>query len=208
MPFIGDKFYINPAYGRAVERAREAESVSQHAGSEERGQGDHWVTIDGNHVLIQETQAKRAPTPPHLSARDKAYLDKYYDAVAALAKKYNVDPAIVLGVGIESGFASKGTYLSTGDAFGMTGGSTNHMTRAASPDQNVQQFFDNYGNQIRGTGSDASAFINALQGRNPSGKRVAGWKVYNSVRPVEWRRLINRGIGEMRQAVPIHLSRD
>jgi hypothetical protein len=46
--------------------------------------------------------------------RDKAYLDKYYDAVAAFAKRYNVDPALVLGVGIESGFASEGTYLRTG----------------------------------------------------------------------------------------------
>jgi hypothetical protein len=68
-----------------------------------------------------------------LSARDKSYLDKYYDPVRVMAKRYAVDPALVLGVGIESGFASKGTYLRTGDAFGMTGGSGEHMTAANSP---------------------------------------------------------------------------
>jgi hypothetical protein len=87
----------------------------------------------------------------------------------------------------------------------MTGGNTKHMTRAASPDQNVQQFFDNYGNQIRGTGSDASAFINVLQGRDPSGERVAGWRVYNTVNQ-DWPRLINDGITRMRRSVSVYLS--
>ncbi len=44
-----------------------------------------------------------------LSMRDKAYLDKYYARAVLDAAIYKVDPALVLGVGIESGFASDGT---------------------------------------------------------------------------------------------------
>ena len=223
MPFINGRFYINPAYGRVLERARAAEADSRHA--EPKGQQDrvplfvlansepeqdaHWVTINGQHVLIHGTQTGRAQihtATPHLSVRDKAYLDKYYDTVAALAKAYNVDPALVLGVGAESGFAFKGTYLKTGDAFGMTGGSTKHMTRATSPAENVQQFFDNYGNQIRGTGSDASAFINALRGRDAFGEHVKGWKVYNSDRPAAWAQMTADGIHQMQRSIPIYVS--
>jgi hypothetical protein len=78
-------------------------------------------------VLIDEAQGGQAQHDQaranHLSVRDKSYLGKYYNPVTVLAKRYDVDPALVLGVGIESGFASKGTYLRTGDRFGMTGGS-------------------------------------------------------------------------------------
>jgi hypothetical protein len=205
MPFINGRFYINPAYGRALERARRVDGIwSEHfpdfaaplrerdfwndgspSEAQHQSPDSHWVTIGGHHVLIEQASSQRSSTDrpqqparkSHLSARDKSYLDKYYDAVTVLAKKYNVDPSLVLGLGIESGFASGGTYLRTGDAFGMTGGNTKHMTTAASPTENVRQFFDNYGNQIRGTGTDASAFINALQGRNASAESVKGWKV-------------------------------
>jgi len=154
MPLINGRYYANPTYGRAVEAARASEEKRPDANNE----GGRRVTIDGRHVLLHDAQAKRQPS---VSDRDKTYLDKYYDAVVAFAERYNVDPALVLGVGIESGFASKGTYLRTGDAFGMTGGSTGHMTTANSPEQNVEQFFENYGGQIRGTGRDASAFMRA-----------------------------------------------
>ena len=199
MLLINGKYYANPAFGRAVEAARAAEEEQPDPNKED----GRWVTIDGHHVLLNDSQAKRQP---QLSVRDKAYLDKYYDAVAAFAKRYNVDPALVLGVGIESGFASEGTYLRTGDAFGMTGGNTKHMTKSESPEQNVKQFFDNYGNQIRGTGNDASASVNGLQGCDPSGKRVNGWKVYNTDRPGSWDTLINGGIAQMRRSAPIYLS--
>jgi hypothetical protein len=202
MSLINGRFYMNPAYGRAVEAARAAENASEHGGLNQEGEGGHWVTIDGRHVLIPQAQA---PRPQELSARDKAYLDKYYDAVAALAKVYNVDPTLVLGVGIESGFASQGTYLRTGDAFGMTGGSTKNMTTAASPAENVKQFFDKYGNEIRDTGNDDSTFLNALQGLDASGKRVQGWKAYNTVNP-DWSAFIGRGIDQMRRDVPAYLS--
>jgi len=58
MPFIDGRFYMNPAYGRAVERVRAAsdqhELDHQHADA-------HWVTIDHRHVLIHETQSGRTP---------------------------------------------------------------------------------------------------------------------------------------------------
>jgi hypothetical protein len=194
---------MNPAQGRAVEFARAAETVAQHpTPHKQQHDGAHWVTINGHHVLIDETHPSRSR---HLSPRDKAHLDKYYDAVAKLARKYKIDPALILGLGIESGFASQGTYLRTGDAFGMTGGTLKHMTRAASPAQNVQQLVDSYGDQIRGTGSDAPAFINALQGRNAAGVLVKGWKIYNSVNPV-WGRTISAGIDQMRRDVPSYLA--
>lgn len=186
-----------------VRSCRAAEDASRHGGSNQQDEGTHWVTIDGRHVLIRQSHAGR---PRQVSARDKAYLDKYYDAVAALAEVYNVNPALVLGVGAESGFASQGTYLQTGDAFGMTGGSTEHMTTSASPSENVKQFFDNYGNQIRGTGSNAPAFMNALQGRDASGARVKGWKVYNSKYPGKWHATVASGIHQMRRDIPIYLS--
>lgn len=59
MPFVNGKFYMNPAYGRAVEGARDAEDLP---GQPDRNdQGDHWVTINGNHVLIHEGQDAGAP---------------------------------------------------------------------------------------------------------------------------------------------------
>jgi hypothetical protein len=198
MPFINGRFYMNPTYGRVIENARDSDAVPrQSAANQKQAGASRWVTINGRHVLIQETQAGHA--------RDKAYLDRYYNAVSSLAKKYNVDPALVLGLGIESGFASQGTYARTGDAFGMTGGSTTNMTTAASPAENVQKFFDNYGNQIRGTGSDIPAFINGLEGREFFGQPVKGWKVYNSANS-ESSRMIGSGISQMRRDIPTYLS--
>ncbi len=53
MPFINGKFYMNPAHGRAVERAR---TVDNSPNEPAQQQGAHWVTIDGHHVLIGETE--------------------------------------------------------------------------------------------------------------------------------------------------------
>jgi hypothetical protein len=60
MPFINGRFYMNPAYGRALENARASEATSSQANRQQRDSGAHWVTIDGRHVLIQETQEERA----------------------------------------------------------------------------------------------------------------------------------------------------
>ena len=115
-----------------------------------------------------------------LSPRDTRYLNLYYRPVSQSAPKYQVSPALVLGLGIESGFASQGTYLRTGDAFGMTGGSTSNTTTAVSPTQNVNQFFTNYGNQVKGAGSNVQIFLSGLQGKNQLGQPVKGWKIFNS----------------------------
>ncbi len=79
MPIINGRFYIDPAYGRAVERARiaqaEPKAIPGNREQEQEGRG-HWVTISGRHVLIHEAQAGRTSR----SARDR---------IAAIAQKYN-----------------------------------------------------------------------------------------------------------------------
>ncbi|MFZ0883127.1 MAG: hypothetical protein WAN14_06985 [Candidatus Acidiferrales bacterium] len=66
MPFINGKFYMNPSYGRAVEHVRlrgatPIKGAAQQAEAREDGDPDgHWVTIDGNHVLIQDAHGQRA----------------------------------------------------------------------------------------------------------------------------------------------------
>ena len=76
MPIINGKFYINPAHGRGLERARISETNSNDvSGRPEQEKGDHWVTINGRHVQLDEGQAGRAlPT-----TREK---------IAATAKNY------------------------------------------------------------------------------------------------------------------------
>ena len=80
-------------------------------GSEQKQESDgHWVTINRRNVFIDEAQRTARVRKSSISDRDKAYLEKYYGPVAALAKKYRVDPVLVLGLGFESGFTSAGTY--------------------------------------------------------------------------------------------------
>jgi RHS repeat-associated protein len=161
-----------------------------------------------NCTAIIADAIKTEPTPK-LSARDRSYLDKYYKPVHAKTKTYKVDDAQVLGVGIESSFADpnvkNNTYTQTGDAFGMTGGSTKHMTSASSPEANVSQFFEGYGNQIRGTSGNDPSFVNGLEGEDADGKAVKGWKTYNTVNP-EWKSFITSGIKEMRRDLDIYLG--
>lgn len=121
----------------------------------------------------------------HLSARNKSYLDRYANSVMAHSNAYGVDPTFLLGLGCqESGCGSQGTYTKTNDAFGMTNGGTTRMNRfpagQAGVDANVQRFFDLYGQQIHSAGSDESAFLNAIEGRDASGRAVPGWHQYNS----------------------------
>lgn len=66
MPFINGKFYMNPAYDRAVEDARDAEAPSQSDDSIKRAQPDgdgHWVTINHHHVLIDADRGQTASRP-------------------------------------------------------------------------------------------------------------------------------------------------
>lgn len=57
-----------------------------------------------------------------------------------------------------------------------------------------------------GTGSDASAFTNALQGRNSAGQRVPGWNVYNSDHPAAWEKMPRDGIHQMQRNIPIYVA--
>jgi hypothetical protein len=154
------------------------------------------------------TQKQNGGTQPHISKRDRAYLDKYYNAMAAKAKDYGVDPALPLGLGIESGFATKGTYLRTGDAFGMTGGTTKHMTHAKDAAQNVDELFSTFGERMRGTGSNISLFLNHLEMEDANGNQITSQGMYNSVEipPTAWKSFITSGIKEMQRDIPIYLN--
>jgi hypothetical protein len=138
-----------------------------------------------------------------LRNRNKSFLDGYLEPVSKKAAKYDVDPILVLGIGGESGFASTGTYTRTHDAFDMTGGSTEHMTTASGPSENVNQFFHNYGEQIRGAKSDMNVFLNGLKGKDALGKPVKGWKDYNPKNPL-WRKAREDNIRQMMRDVPIY----
>lgn len=65
MPFVNGRFYMNPAHGRAVERARIAQTTSDHPDSRLLDPDAHWVTLNHRHVLIHEAQREHAQ-------RDKA----------------------------------------------------------------------------------------------------------------------------------------
>jgi hypothetical protein len=66
MPFINGKYSMNPAYGRAMERNRSrgmiVNFVQSRSGSESQRQeiesDSHWVTINGRHVLIDDSAAE------------------------------------------------------------------------------------------------------------------------------------------------------
>lgn len=63
MPFIDGKFYMNPAVGRMLERNRKRAIITNVARGqaqpesalEKRDSGAHWVTIEGRHILIDES---------------------------------------------------------------------------------------------------------------------------------------------------------
>jgi hypothetical protein len=50
---------MNPAFGRAVEKARGPKLAEDQSGPQEQEKGARWVTIEGHHVLIEATQADR-----------------------------------------------------------------------------------------------------------------------------------------------------
>lgn len=66
MPLVNGKFYTNPAYGLALENARLSENTrrqnapreSQASGQDE---GGRWVTINGQHILINESRQTQNP---------------------------------------------------------------------------------------------------------------------------------------------------
>lgn len=64
MPFINGEFYINPAYGYAIENARlseasRSEDVARQGQDSGQGENGHWVTINGQHVLVDESRGTK-----------------------------------------------------------------------------------------------------------------------------------------------------
>jgi hypothetical protein len=47
MPYVNGKFYMNPAYGRAVEGSRGHKVALDKSGRQLSTKDAHWVTIDG-----------------------------------------------------------------------------------------------------------------------------------------------------------------
>lgn len=56
MPFIRGRYYMNPAYGRAIEIARDSGGTLRNVSSAQHSASARWVTINGRHVLIAEPQ--------------------------------------------------------------------------------------------------------------------------------------------------------
>lgn len=151
----------------------------------------------------------RAPCP--LSARDKNFLDLYYKPVSQNAEKYNVDPALVLGLGAESGFANpkikNSTHNRTGDAFGQTGGSTKNMTTAKNPTENANQWFNSWGSRVKDAGTNGELFIHDLEDEDAAGQRLNHHGQYNSYKgSSDWRDMARRGIRLMLKEVPIYIK--
>ena len=53
MPFISGRFYMNPAFGRSIERSRAADANRPEPRAQDQ---DRWVTLAGRHVLIQTSE--------------------------------------------------------------------------------------------------------------------------------------------------------
>jgi hypothetical protein len=186
--------------GGSTSAARQDKPVSQ-AAEQVLAQLD---TVTSDAQPYKPNEAK--PSKWKLSDRDKNYLDQYYPEIARLSKEHGVNPGFMAALGAESGYATDGTFKRTHDAFGLTGGSTDHMTYPKSPEDNVRRLFELYGKQIRGVGNDKAAFINAMHGKDRDGKPVPGWKDYNSRKAAVWLNMMNKNIPQMEKDLSIYLS--
>jgi len=84
VPFVNGRFYMNSAYGRAVERARSAQGNPNQPA--QQGSAPHWVTIQGHQVLIGDEDARRSRRTK--GARIAATAEKYSGSTAwAFAKR-------------------------------------------------------------------------------------------------------------------------
>jgi len=133
MPFVNGKFYMNPAYGQAAERARAAHAASDHAAANPQDQDAHWVTIGGKHVLIQEMQPGQAQhgTQKLTKKSENAILESsltaeqavaFEDAVADAGKKYGINPNILVGIAVKESSLRPGYETNLGgSAAGLMG---------------------------------------------------------------------------------------
>jgi CHAP domain len=111
VPFINGRFYTNPAYGRALERARAAEAertfAPERADPQQQDEDGHWVTMDHRHVLIHETSDRIVRTAKKYNGSTAWAFAKRKDDFAPGTNKcnkfvYDVTkeagaPAIVIG---------------------------------------------------------------------------------------------------------------
>jgi hypothetical protein len=61
MPFIKGRYYLNPSYGRAVERARARTLAGEQPELDATDSpGGQWITINHRHVFIGQTRKRIA----------------------------------------------------------------------------------------------------------------------------------------------------
>ena len=89
MPFINGKFYMNPAYGRAVERTRQPGASAATPGPNDHAAEGHWVTIDHRHVFIDETRSRIAATARKYRGSTAWAFDKRKDGFGPNTNKCN-----------------------------------------------------------------------------------------------------------------------
>jgi len=177
---------------------------------------------------------KPCPEKPGIPAYRNSYLCRYYQPMVAKISEgaYGVAPALPLGLGIESHFADpnwpNNLYNKTGDAFGMSNGSTAHPEHANGPVDDINKLFSepkangcdklpSYGERMRGTGSNIDLFLQRLEMEDAKGNPLTGPPnkngnrqnlgcMYNGDHEVTWRSLVRAGIGQMQHDIPIFLS--
>jgi hypothetical protein len=89
MPFINGKFYMNPAYGRAIEHARQNgaapnRDAARPPAPEDGGDDGRWVTIDGRHVLIQSAHGGSVRIDTPRNKREAALATIVYNETSSL----------------------------------------------------------------------------------------------------------------------------
>jgi len=176
------------------------------------------------------------PPPPHpcsaipgIPAYRASYLCRYYQPMVTKANAVGVDPALPLGLGIESHFADpnwpNNLYNKTGDAFGLTNGTSAHPVHASSPEDDVSKLFSeptakgcspSYGERMRGTGTNVELFLQRLEREDANNNPLTGPPDKNGNRrnlgcmwndhPLTWKPFIRDGISKMQHDIPIFLN--
>ena len=176
------------------------------------------------------------PPPPHpcsaipgIPAYRASYLCRYYQPMVTKANAVGVDPALPLGLGIESHFADpnwpNNLYNKTGDAFGLTNGTSAHPVHASSPEDDVSKLFSeptakgcspSYGERMRGTGTNVELFLQRLEREDANNNPLTGPpdKIGNrrnlgcmwNDHPLTWKPFIRDGISKMQHDIPIFLN--
>jgi hypothetical protein len=87
MPFINGRYYMNPAHGNAVERARYTKINAPAPQAHGQTSGAHWVTINDRHILIRDRAGVRT------ASDETTKLNKIYNEISGLRPKEGVTTA-------------------------------------------------------------------------------------------------------------------